>query len=40
MALDQYAVTPTFAINSQLVERTPYLVEKIAARGDEILGHG
>ena len=39
-ALDQYAVSPTFAINSQLVERTPYLVEKIAARGDEILGHG
>ena len=40
MALDQYAVIPTFAINSQLVERTPYLVERIAARGDEILGHG
>lgn len=39
-ALDQFEVTPTFAINSQLVERAPYLVEKIASRGNEILCHG
>ncbi|MCB1729640.1 MAG: polysaccharide deacetylase family protein [Halieaceae bacterium] len=39
-ALDEYGVKPSFAVNTQLVERAPYLLEKIAARGDEILCHG
>lgn len=39
-ALDRYNVKATFAINGQLAERTPTLVQRIAERGDEILGHG
>ena len=39
-ALDAAGLTPTFAINAALVDRAPRLVERIAARGNEILGHG
>ena len=39
-ALDQYGVKPTFAVNSELAERVPYLMERIADRGDEVLCHG
>jgi allantoinase len=39
-AFDKYGVKPTFAVNAQLAERAPYLVNKLAARGDEIIGHG
>lgn len=39
-ALDKYNVKASFAINSRLVERYPYLVRRIAERGDEILCHG
>ena len=33
-------MNPTFAINTRLAERIPYLLERIAQRGDEILCHG
>lgn len=39
-AFDKYRVKPTFAINTQLAERAPYLLERILERGDEITCHG
>ncbi len=39
-AFDKYAVKPTFAVNAQLAERYPYLINKLVERGDEIIGHG
>jgi len=39
-AFDQYGVKPTFAVNTQLAERYPYLINKIMDRGDEIICHG
>lgn len=39
-AFDRYSVKPTFAINARLAERTPYLINKIKERGDEIICHG
>lgn len=39
-AFDQYDVKPTFAINTYLAERTPYLLDQILERGDEIACHG
>lgn len=39
-ALDKYGVKPTFAINTRLAERIPYLLEKVCERGDEIICHG
>lgn len=39
-ALDKYDVAPSFALNGRLAERYPYLVRRIAERGDEILCHG
>lgn len=39
-ALDEFAVKPTFAVNSELVERAPYLLQRVLARGDELLCHG
>lgn len=39
-AFDHYGVKPTFAVNTRLAERTPYLMEKIKERGDEIICHG
>ena len=39
-AFDQYGIKPTFAVNSRLAERTPYLMDKIRERGDEIICHG
>ena len=38
--LDQYGVKPTFAMNTQLAERYPYLLKRITERGDEIICHG
>ncbi len=38
-AFDRWHIRPTFAINAQLVERYPALIDAIAARGDEIIGH-
>ncbi len=39
-ALDRFNVKASFAINSRLAERYPYLIRRIVARGDEILCHG
>lgn len=39
-AFDRYAVTPTFAINTRLAQRYPYLLKAIVERGDEITCHG
>jgi peptidoglycan/xylan/chitin deacetylase (PgdA/CDA1 family) len=39
-AFDRHNIKATFAINTQLAERTPYLLQKIVDRGDEIICHG
>ncbi len=39
-AFDRYGVVPTFAVNTELVERAPYLLQRILERGDEIICHG
>ena len=39
-AFDQYSIKPTFAFNTELAERLPYLLQRIVERGDEILCHG
>ncbi len=39
-AFDQHQVKPTFAFNTRLAERSPYLLQRIVDRGDEIICHG
>lgn len=39
-ALDRYGVTASVAMNARLAERTPYLLERVVARGHELIGHG
>ncbi|MEO0576216.1 MAG: polysaccharide deacetylase family protein [Pseudomonadota bacterium] len=39
-ALDQFNVRASFAINSRLAQKYPYLVARIAERDDEIICHG
>ena len=39
-AFDAFGINPSFAINTSLAERTPYLLDRILNRGDEILCHG
>ena len=39
-ALDKYGVTPTFSVSSRLAERTPYLMDMLKERGEEIACHG
>jgi allantoinase len=39
-ALDRYKVTPTFAVNSALAKRNPYLMHVLRERGNEISCHG
>lgn len=39
-AFDRYGITPTFAMNTRLAERAPYLLAKLKERGDEFLCHG
>ncbi|WP_350284616.1 polysaccharide deacetylase family protein [uncultured Croceitalea sp.] len=39
-AFDKYNITPTFAINTRLAERLPYVLGTIKERGDEIICHG
>ncbi|CAA0079856.1 Peptidoglycan deacetylase [Halioglobus japonicus] len=39
-AFDQNNIRASFAFNTELAERAPYLLDKIATRGDEILCHG
>jgi peptidoglycan/xylan/chitin deacetylase (PgdA/CDA1 family) len=39
-AFDRYQVKPTFAFNTELAARSPYLLRQIVDRGDEIMCHG
>ncbi len=39
-ALDRFNVRASFAVSSRLAEKYPYLVGRVAERGDEILCHG
>ena len=39
-ALDKYGVKPTFAVNGELAQRTPYLMDLLRERGDEVIAHG
>lgn len=39
-AFDKYGIKPTFALNTRLAERYPYLLKAILERGDEIICHG
>ncbi|MEP3208183.1 MAG: polysaccharide deacetylase family protein [Maribacter sp.] len=39
-AFDTYDITPTFAMNTRLAERVPYLVGVIKERANEIMCHG
>jgi allantoinase len=39
-AFDKYGITPTFALNTRLAQRTPYLMDILKERGNEILCHG
>jgi peptidoglycan/xylan/chitin deacetylase (PgdA/CDA1 family) len=39
-ALDQFGVKASFAVNSRLLQRTPYLAGMLRERGDEIIAHG
>lgn len=39
-AIDRHGVTPTFAVNTRLAERLPYLMDVLRERGDEIACHG
>lgn len=37
---DRLGIKPTFAMNTRLAERVPYLVHALRERGDEIICHG
>lgn len=39
-AIDRFGVTPTFAVNTRLAERLPYLMDVLRERGNEIACHG
>ncbi|CAA0081439.1 Uncharacterised protein [Zhongshania aliphaticivorans] len=39
-ALDANNITASFAVNSRLLQRIPYLAGLLRERGDDILGHG
>ncbi len=39
-AFDKYGIRPTFAMNTRLAERNPYLLHALKERGDEIACHG
>lgn len=39
-ALDKRHVKPTFAVNTRLLERTPYLTKLLQSRSDEVICHG
>lgn len=39
-ALAAHNITPTFAINAQLAEQTPYLVQRLKEHGGEFIAHG
>ncbi|WNC72226.1 polysaccharide deacetylase family protein [Thalassotalea psychrophila] len=39
-AFDKYGIKATFAMNTELAEQNPYLLDVINKRGDEIICHG
>lgn len=39
-AFEKYNITPTFSVNSELAKRTPYLVDLLKERNDEVICHG
>lgn len=39
-AFDRYGITPTVAINAELVERAPYLIQTVVDRDYEVIAHG
>ncbi|MEH6551004.1 MAG: polysaccharide deacetylase family protein [Pseudomonadales bacterium] len=39
-AFDRFNIKPTLAINTRLAQRTPYLMDVIKERGDEVMCHG
>lgn len=39
-AFERFNITPTYAINTRLAERTPYLIDAIKEKGHEIMCHG
>ncbi|MEP5567551.1 MAG: polysaccharide deacetylase family protein [Halioglobus sp.] len=39
-AFDQYGIKPTVAMNTELAERAPYLLQRICEREDELICHG
>ena len=39
-SFDDYSIKPTFALNTKVAERYPYLTDILKERGDEILCHG
>lgn len=39
-AFDRLGLKPTFAFNTRLAQRVPYLLRKVVERGDEIICHG
>ena len=39
-AFDRYNIKPTFAVNTRIAERYPYLLRRLTERGDEITCHG
>ncbi len=39
-AFDKFKIRASFAFSTELAERIPYLLDRIVARGDEILCHG
>ncbi|MFS4467211.1 polysaccharide deacetylase family protein [Maribacter sp. 2210JD10-5] len=39
-AFDKYHIAPTFAINTRLAERIPYVIGTLKERGDEVMCHG
>jgi len=39
-AFDKFGIKPTFAVNTRLAQRNPYLLSLIKERGDEIACHG
>ncbi len=39
-AFDRFGIKPSFAVSARLAERTPYLMDVIKERGDEVMCHG
>jgi allantoinase len=39
-AFDKYGITPTFAMNTELAKRNPYLLDTIKEHGNEVMCHG